>query len=74
MFSCDCNFQASRDLLKQWHIDCAQQGLSREEKRRTPLPKGAESPYRNRSVEDNLKLFRAMKVGWSRRCAQPVFR
>lgn len=23
----------------------------------------AESPYRNRSVEDNLNLFRAMKAG-----------
>jgi len=33
------------------------------EQKGTPTTKGTDSPYRNRSVEENLKLFEAMKNG-----------
>ena len=36
--------KASRDLLEQFHIDCAKAGMTREQKRATPLPEGIESP------------------------------
>jgi glutamyl/glutaminyl-tRNA synthetase len=36
--------KASRDLLKQFHIQCGKAGMTREQKRATPLPDGAESP------------------------------
>mmetsp|Transcript_11755 Transcript_11755/g.17011 ORF Transcript_11755/g.17011 Transcript_11755/m.17011 type:complete len:694 (+) Transcript_11755:74-2155(+) len=55
--------KASRDLLKQFHIDCAKAEMTREQKRATPLPEGSISPFRERSVEENLRLFRAMKAG-----------
>ena len=51
---------ASRQLLKEFQLHCARNNLSRQE---TPLPSGAESPYRHRSVEDNLRLFEEMSKG-----------
>lgn len=33
------------------------------EQRKTPFEPGIESPYRNRSIEENLKLFEGMKNG-----------
>lgn len=55
--------KASRDLLKQFHIDSGKKGLSREEKRATALPEGSVSPWRDTSPEENLALFRAMRDG-----------
>ena len=49
--------KASRDLLRVYHG----RGLPAHEK--GPLPKGAASPYRNRSVEENLTEFRKMRTG-----------
>ena len=49
--------KASRDLLRTYHG----RGLPPNEK--GPLPKGASSPYRNRSVSENLKEFAKMREG-----------
>lgn len=51
---------ASRQILQGFQLHCARNNLPRYE---TPLPEGAESPYRNRSVEENLKLFDEMSKG-----------
>ena len=48
----------SRKLLQSFQKMCADGGLPRYE---TPLPEGAESPWRNTSVEENLSLFEKMK-------------
>jgi hypothetical protein len=42
--------QASRDLLKQFHIECGKKGLSREEKRKMPLPEGCAACASNAAV------------------------
>ena len=49
--------KASRDLLRAYHG----RGLPPAE--RGNLPKGASSPYRDRSVEENLHCFQKMKQG-----------
>ena len=49
--------KASRDMLRTYHG----RGLPADKK--GPLPKGAASPFRDRSVEDNLKHFLMMKQG-----------
>lgn len=60
------------DQLYQWATQLIQQGkayvcdLSAEqirEYRGTPTEPGQESPYRNRSVEENLELFERMRAG-----------
>jgi glutaminyl-tRNA synthetase len=51
---------ASRQVLQGFQLHCARNNLSRHE---TPLPAGAESPYRHRSVEENLRLFEEMSKG-----------
>ena len=48
----------SRKVLQSFQKMCADGGLPRYE---TPLPEGAESPWRNTSVEENLSLFEKMK-------------
>ena len=45
---------ASRQLLQGFQLTCAREGLIKSE---TPLPEGAASPFRERSVETNLSLF-----------------
>lgn len=49
---------ASRKVVQSFQQKCAEGNLSRYD---TPLPPGAESPYRNTSVEENLRLFEKMK-------------
>ena len=49
--------KASRDLLRSYHG----RGLPADKK--GPLPPGAASPFRDRSVADNLKEFRKMAQG-----------
>ncbi|MRJ07623.1 glutamine--tRNA ligase/YqeY domain fusion protein [Ornithobacterium rhinotracheale] len=60
------------DQLYDWAIEMIKQGKayvddqSSEEivaQRKTPFEIGEESPYRNRSVEENLRLFEEMKNG-----------
>ena len=48
----------SRKVIQSFQQMCAEGNLPRYE---TPLPEGAESPYRNASVEENLQLFEKMK-------------
>jgi glutaminyl-tRNA synthetase len=48
----------SRKVIQSFQKMCAEGNLPRYE---TPLPDGAESPYRNTSVEENLRLFEKMK-------------
>jgi glutaminyl-tRNA synthetase len=55
---------ASRQLLQGFQLKCAREGLKKSE---TPLPEGAASPFRERSVEENLRLFRDMTEG---KCAE----
>lgn len=50
----------SRQVLQGFQLHCARNNLSRQE---TPLPQGAESPYRYRSIEENLRLFEEMSKG-----------
>jgi glutaminyl-tRNA synthetase len=49
--------KASRDLLRTYHG----RGLPPDQK--GPLPPGAASPYRGRSVDENLYEFRKMRQG-----------
>ena len=49
--------KGSRDLLRLYHG----RGLPPAEK--GPLPKGAASPYRSRTVDENLREFRKMRQG-----------
>lgn len=60
------------EQLFQWAIQlieagkayvCDLSGEQMRESRGTLTAPGKESPYRNRSVEENLKLFQAMKAG-----------
>ena len=51
---------ASRQLLQGFQLACAREGLVKSE---TPLPEGAASPFRERSVEENLRLFQKMTDG-----------
>ena len=51
---------ASRQLLQGFQLTCAREGLKKSE---TPLPEGAASPFRERSVEENLRLFQKMTDG-----------
>ena len=51
---------ASRQLLKGFQLHCARNNIFRQD---APLPSGAESPYRHRSVEENLRLFEEMSKG-----------
>ena len=51
---------ASRQLLQGFQLTCAREGLIKSE---TPLPEGAASPFRERSVETNLSLFEKMTAG-----------
>uniref|UniRef100_A0A7S3PCJ7 glutamine--tRNA ligase n=1 Tax=Aplanochytrium stocchinoi TaxID=215587 RepID=A0A7S3PCJ7_9STRA len=51
--------KASRDSLAEFHANRANNKEGGEEK----LPKGCASPYRDVSVEDNLKLFEKMRQG-----------
>jgi glutaminyl-tRNA synthetase len=60
------------DRLYQWAVQLIKEGKayvdhSTQEEisqgRRTPTTPGVESPYRNRSVEENLQLFEAMRAG-----------
>ena len=48
----------SRKLVQSFQKMCADGNLPRYE---TPLPEGAESPWRNTSPEENLALFERMK-------------
>ena len=49
--------KASRDLLRVYH------GRGLPPKEKGPLPKGAASPYRERSVDENLAEFAKMRQG-----------
>lgn len=51
--------RASRSKLAEYHVATAK--LPPEKK--PPMPKGCASPYRNRSVEENLRLFERMRQG-----------
>ena len=51
---------SSRQLLKGFQLHCARNNIFRQD---APLPSGAESPYRHRSVEENLRLFEEMSKG-----------
>ncbi|MHB0913884.1 MAG: glutamine--tRNA ligase/YqeY domain fusion protein [Armatimonadota bacterium] len=60
------------EQMYEWAVDLIEKGsayvcdLSPEEvveMRGTPMQPGVESPYRNRSVEENLDLFRRMRAG-----------
>jgi|TARA_B110000259_G_scaffold68369_1_gene80579 glutaminyl-tRNA synthetase len=51
---------ASRQLLQGFQLKCAREGLAKKD---TELPPGAASPHRERSVEENLELFRQMTAG-----------
>ncbi len=60
------------DQLYEWAVELIKQGkayvcdLTAEEVRAyrgTPTEPGKESPYRNRSVEENLELFERMRAG-----------
>lgn len=51
---------ASRQLLKGFQLHCARNNIFRQD---APLPSGAESPYRHRGVEENLRLFEEMSKG-----------
>jgi glutaminyl-tRNA synthetase len=51
---------ASRQILQGFQLHCARNNLKKYD---TPLPEGAASPYRERSVEENLKLFDEMQKG-----------
>ena len=57
-------YEFARQLIKSGHAyidDQSAEAIS--EGRGTPTQPGIESPYRNRSVEENLQLFEAMKNG-----------
>ena len=49
-----------RQILQGFQLHCARNNLKKYD---TPLPEGAASPYRERSVEENLKLFDEMQKG-----------
>jgi|MDSW01.2.fsa_nt_gb glutaminyl-tRNA synthetase len=51
---------ASRQLLQDFQLNCAHNNLPRYQ---TPLPPGSESPFRGRSVNENLRLFDEMSKG-----------
>ena len=51
----------SRSLLREFQESCAKSGV--ENRYDVALPEGAASPYRERSVEENLELFEKMKSG-----------
>ncbi len=60
------------EQLYQWAMDLIKRGLAYVDdqpqevinaQRKTPTEPGIESPYRNRSVEENLDLFRRMREG-----------
>ena len=60
------------EQMYEWAIDLIKKGLAYVcdltpeeviEMRGTPTQPGIESPYRNRSVEENLDLFRRMRAG-----------
>lgn len=53
--------KASREIVQAFHG--ARQGIAYAEKRKDPLPPGAESPYRYRPVEESLRLFEEMRQG-----------
>jgi len=52
------------DMIKNGdaYVD-SQSSEAMAQQKGTPTTKGTDSPYRNRSVEENLKLFEAMKNG-----------
>ena len=52
---------ASRKLVQAFHHKT--KDMTREEKYATPLPQGAESPYRNRPTAESLRLFADMRRG-----------
>ena len=49
----------SRSLLREFQEKCAKSGV--ENRYEVELPEGAASPYRERSVEENLELFEKMR-------------
>ncbi|MDO5510491.1 MAG: glutamine--tRNA ligase/YqeY domain fusion protein [Weeksellaceae bacterium] len=58
--------------LYEWAVEMIKQGKAYiddqsseaiTEQRKTPFEPGVESPYRNRSVEENLRLFEKMRSG-----------
>jgi glutaminyl-tRNA synthetase len=51
----------SRSLLREFQEKCAKSGV--ENRYEVELPEGAASPYRERSVEENLELFEKMRSG-----------
>tara|TARA_B100000519_G_scaffold180547_1_gene172134 strand:+ start:250 stop:2559 length:2310 start_codon:yes stop_codon:yes gene_type:complete len=51
----------SRRLLREFQESCAKSGV--ENRYEVELPEGAASPYRERSVEENLELFEKMRSG-----------
>ena len=51
---------ASRQALQGFQLHCSRNGLKKYD---TPLPPGAASPFRDRSVEENLQLFDEMSKG-----------
>jgi glutaminyl-tRNA synthetase len=51
---------ASRQLLQGFQLKCAREGLVKKD---TALPEGAASPFRDRSAEENLRLFEDMTAG-----------
>jgi len=51
----------SRSLLREFQETCAKSGVVNRYE--VPLPAGAQSPYRDRTCEENLKLFEKMKNG-----------
>lgn len=59
-------YQWAIELIKQEkaYVD-DQDSESIVEQRKTPFEVGVDSPYRNRSVEENLRLFEEMKEGKS---------
>lgn len=58
----------SRDILSNWHKEqkCEEElleTLEEDKEMLKRLPDGAMSPYRNRPIEESLKLFRQMRQG-----------
>lgn len=60
------------DQLYEWAVQMIKEGKAYvddqnseeiNEQRKTPFEPGIESPYRNRSIEENLGLFERMKAG-----------
>ncbi|KAK3245193.1 hypothetical protein CYMTET_45224 [Cymbomonas tetramitiformis] len=52
--------KASRDALQAWNFEISKKGLDKKD---VELPAECQSPYRNRSVEENLRIFKEMKMG-----------